>query len=62
MMYLCELINGNIVRERFFRKGESAKAVKRRLEYFVWGPGEWRISDPDEAVTDFDGIDYVDYY
>lgn len=48
MLWLCELINGNIIRERFYRDGESPEQLKAELERFEFGPGIWRITNPDE--------------
>ena len=48
MLFICELIDKGVVKERFLRHGESAKQVKEGLELFEWGPGEWRISVPED--------------
>ena len=47
-MFKCELIDNSIIKERFFRYGESAGAVRDGLEIFEFGAGEWRITEVDE--------------
>ncbi len=42
-MYRCTLINKGIVRECFFRRGESAAAVLGVLKTFQWPRGHWVI-------------------
>ena len=47
-MYKCELVNNEIIQERFFRDGESEEDVLEVLENFQWPDGEWRITDIDD--------------
>ncbi len=46
-LYLCELVDDHLIRERFYRKGISAEAVREGLELFEYGPGAWRVSIPE---------------
>ena len=43
-MYLCELVLDGVVIERFYRRGESAQAVRKGLDMFRWPAGEWRVT------------------
>lgn len=43
MLYLCELIEENVVKKRFYREGNSAHDVEEQLDFFEWPSGEWRI-------------------
>ena len=57
MMFKCELVDGNIIQERFFRHGESAEEIERDLQAFQW-PGAskeayWRIVPVGEEEPDF---------
>ena len=42
-MYLCELVFDGVVIERFYRRGESAQAVREGLDMFRWTAGEWKV-------------------
>lgn len=44
-MYRCTLVNKGIVRECFFRRGESAAAVLETLKMFRWPRGQWIIEE-----------------
>lgn len=44
-MYRCTLINKGIVRECFFRRGESAGAILKTLKMFHWLRGRWIIEE-----------------
>lgn len=41
--YLCELWDGKVRKESFYRKGESAKEVLAGLKMFDFGKGEWTV-------------------
>jgi hypothetical protein len=41
--FLCELIDGEVVRERFLREGEDETEVREQLEMFQWPEGHWFI-------------------
>lgn len=59
--YLCELIDGMVVEERFVCDGETVDDVREGLEMFEWpnaGAGaEWRITPVESLVFDMDAGD-----
>lgn len=40
---LCELIDGEVVKERFIREGKDETEVREQLEMFQWPEGHWFI-------------------
>ena len=54
--YLCELINGNVVEERFFRNGNSVEEVREQIEMYQWPEGSWHIRPAVDGLelNDFD--------
>jgi len=51
MMYFCRFVIDGIVKESFYREGESAKEVKEGLELFYFGKGEWKVEPVDEGES-----------
>ena len=49
MMFLCELIDGQVVEERLYREGNTEKEVLSVLEKVQYGDGEWRITEVEEV-------------
>lgn len=47
MFHQCRLIHNGIVREFFFREGESRKEIRAALETYDYGAGTWEIKFPD---------------
>ena len=52
MIFLCELIDGRVVRERFYRTGKSAVAVRESLDVFQWPKGNWQITEYETDIED----------
>jgi hypothetical protein len=46
--YKCELVYKDLVKERFFRDGDSVVDILAALKMFKWPAGVWRITN----VTD----------
>lgn len=44
-MFLCKLVDGDLVLEMFYREGKSQEKVKEGLEMFQWPKGEWTIEE-----------------
>ena len=48
MMYFCKFVNDGIVKESFYREGDSVKEVREGLELFDFGKGKWKVGPADE--------------
>ena len=52
MLYKCVLVKGDLVKELFYREGESAEQIKKELESFQWPKGRWLIVPTNECGED----------
>ena len=48
MLYFCELVDGRVIEESFYREGDTAEEVRQLLENVQYGDGEWRITEVKE--------------